>query len=76
MERWSADWPTVGGENSPFGGREALGSAARVGAVGDVVQRPGIGVEGWVDKTHRAFTDCEPLLVDAVDDRGEDRRAG
>ena len=55
-------------------GREALGAAAGIVAVGHVVHHLRVGIESRVDEAHGAFAGRDALLVDEVDDGAEGRR--
>lgn len=56
----------------PLDGGEAVGAAARVAAVLDVVQYRGVLVQDGVDEADGLLAGVEALLIDAGDDRGED----
>lgn len=66
----AGDWVPAGR------GVETRSSAPRVVANGDVVQDLGVLVESRVDEADSLLAGGNSLLVDAVDDCGEDGRSG
>ncbi len=63
-ETWCSAYASVSRVASGDSGRELT---PRVRAVGDVVQHLWVLVQGWVQKSERAFPSHEALLVNSID---------